>query len=100
MSTWGWKQNALVTVDLAQELSRRLGVPLQQVVIDGAGKSFEAVKSAATPPLIKSGDTGEAGDVGEAGALDLEAAAVADEAGEPPQLVIPDRLIVEGVERQ
>jgi polar amino acid transport system substrate-binding protein len=36
-----------VTVDLAQELARRLGVPLQQVVIDGAGKSFEAVKSAA-----------------------------------------------------
>jgi polar amino acid transport system substrate-binding protein len=36
-----------VTVDLAQELARRLGVPLQQVVIDGAGKSFEAVKAAA-----------------------------------------------------
>ena len=36
-----------VTVDLAQELAHRLGVPLQQVVIDGAGKSFEAVKAAA-----------------------------------------------------
>jgi polar amino acid transport system substrate-binding protein len=36
-----------VTIDLAQELSKRLGVPLEQVVIDGAGKSFEAVKSAA-----------------------------------------------------
>jgi polar amino acid transport system substrate-binding protein len=35
-----------VTVDLANELAKRLGVPLQQVVIDGAGKSFEAVKSA------------------------------------------------------
>src|SRR5262245_25942449 len=35
-----------VTVDLAQELSKRLGVPLEQVVIDGAGKSFDAVKSA------------------------------------------------------
>ncbi len=36
-----------VTVDLANELARRLGVPLRQVVIDGAGKSFDAVKSAA-----------------------------------------------------
>jgi hypothetical protein len=62
----------------------------------------EAVKAAASPPLVKGGDTGEAGDAGfagEAGALDLETAAVADEAGEPPALVIPDRLIVEGVER-
>jgi polar amino acid transport system substrate-binding protein len=36
-----------VTIDLAQELAKRLGVPLEQVVIDGAGKSFETVKSAA-----------------------------------------------------
>ncbi|MBX9778131.1 MAG: transporter substrate-binding domain-containing protein [Xanthobacteraceae bacterium] len=36
-----------VTVDLARELSTRLGVPLELVVIDGAGKSFDAVKSAA-----------------------------------------------------
>jgi polar amino acid transport system substrate-binding protein len=36
-----------ITVDLAHELARRLGVSLRQVVIDGAGKSFEAVKSAA-----------------------------------------------------
>lgn len=36
-----------VTVDLAQELAKRLGVRLQQVVIDGAGKSFDAVKTAA-----------------------------------------------------
>ena len=36
-----------VTVDLARELERRLGVPLELVVIDGAGKSFEAVKTAA-----------------------------------------------------
>ena len=36
-----------VTVDLAQELAKRLGVPLQQLVIDGAGKSFEVVKAAA-----------------------------------------------------
>jgi polar amino acid transport system substrate-binding protein len=36
-----------ITIDLAQELSKRLGVPLQQVVIDGAGKSFDAVKTAA-----------------------------------------------------
>jgi polar amino acid transport system substrate-binding protein len=36
-----------VTVDLATELARRLGVPLERTIIDGAGKSFEAVKSAA-----------------------------------------------------
>ena len=36
-----------VTMDLARELARRLGVPLAPVVIDGAGKSFEAVKAAA-----------------------------------------------------
>jgi polar amino acid transport system substrate-binding protein len=35
-----------VTVDLARELERRLGVRLEQVLIDSAGKSFEAVKSA------------------------------------------------------
>jgi len=35
-----------VTVDLARELARRLGVALEPVVIDGAGKSFEAVKAA------------------------------------------------------
>ena len=35
-----------VTVDLARELAKRLGVPLETVVIDGAGKSFEAVKAA------------------------------------------------------
>jgi polar amino acid transport system substrate-binding protein len=36
-----------ITVELAQELARRLGVPLQKVVIDGAGKSFDTVKAAA-----------------------------------------------------
>src|SRR5262249_11894787 len=36
-----------VTVDLARELARRLGVTLKPVVIDGAAKSFEAVKAAA-----------------------------------------------------
>jgi polar amino acid transport system substrate-binding protein len=36
-----------VTVDLVREIERRLGVRTEQVVIDGAGKSFEAVKSAA-----------------------------------------------------
>ncbi len=35
-----------VTMELARELARRLGVPLAPVVIDGAGKSFEAVKAA------------------------------------------------------
>jgi len=36
-----------VTIDLARELARRLGVTLEPVVIDGAAKSFEAVKAAA-----------------------------------------------------
>jgi len=35
-----------VTVDLARALAKRLGIPLEPVVIDGAGKSFEAVKAA------------------------------------------------------
>ena len=35
-----------VTIDLVRELEKRLGVRAEQVVIDGAGKSFEAVKSA------------------------------------------------------
>ena len=35
-----------VTVDLARELAKRLGVALEPFVIDGAGKSFEAVKAA------------------------------------------------------
>jgi polar amino acid transport system substrate-binding protein len=35
-----------VTVDLARELAKRLGVTLETVVIDGAGKSFEAVRAA------------------------------------------------------
>ena len=35
-----------VTVDLARELAKRLGLKLEPVVIDGAGKSFEAVKAA------------------------------------------------------
>ena len=36
-----------VTIDLVRELEKRLAVPTEQVVIDGAGKSFEAVKSGA-----------------------------------------------------
>src|SRR5262245_17686956 len=35
-----------VTVDLARALAGRLGVELETVVIDSAGKSFEAVKAA------------------------------------------------------
>lgn len=35
-----------VTVDLVRELARRLGVDVELVTIDGAGKSFETVKSA------------------------------------------------------
>jgi len=34
-----------VTIDLARELAKRLGVALEPVVIDGAGKSFETVKA-------------------------------------------------------
>jgi polar amino acid transport system substrate-binding protein len=34
-----------VTMDLARELARRLGVPLDPTVIDGAGKSFETVRA-------------------------------------------------------
>jgi polar amino acid transport system substrate-binding protein len=34
-----------VTVDLATELAKRLGVPLELVPFDGAGKVFEALKS-------------------------------------------------------
>jgi polar amino acid transport system substrate-binding protein len=36
-----------ITIEIAAELAKRLRVPLQQVVIDGAGKSFDAVKTAA-----------------------------------------------------
>jgi polar amino acid transport system substrate-binding protein len=36
-----------VTIDLLRELERRLVVPTEQVVVDGAAKSFEAVYSAA-----------------------------------------------------
>jgi polar amino acid transport system substrate-binding protein len=36
-----------VTMDLARELARRLGVTLEPIVIDGAGRSFEAVRAAA-----------------------------------------------------
>src|SRR5580704_13645629 len=34
-----------VTVDLARELARRLGVPAELNRFDGAGKSFEALKA-------------------------------------------------------
>jgi polar amino acid transport system substrate-binding protein len=37
-----------VTVDLARELARRLGVPVELVIFDAAGKAFEALKSGAT----------------------------------------------------
>lgn len=36
-----------VTVDVARELSRRLGVPVRFLVFDAAGKVFEALKSGA-----------------------------------------------------
>jgi polar amino acid transport system substrate-binding protein len=34
-----------VTVDLARELAKRLGVPVELVIFDGAGKAFDALKS-------------------------------------------------------
>ena len=36
-----------ITVDLANELARRLGVPIELVTFDAAGKVFEALKSGA-----------------------------------------------------
>jgi polar amino acid transport system substrate-binding protein len=36
-----------VTVDLARELSRRLGVPLEMITFDAAGKVFNALKEGA-----------------------------------------------------
>ena len=37
-----------VTVELARELAKRLGVPVDLVIFDGAGKAFDALKSGAT----------------------------------------------------
>ena len=34
-----------VTVELARELAKRLGVPVDLVIFDGAGKAFDALKS-------------------------------------------------------
>ena len=34
-----------ITVELARELARRLGVPVELVTFDGAGKAFDALKS-------------------------------------------------------
>src|SRR5882757_6402759 len=33
-----------ITVDLARELAKRLGVPVELVIFDGAGKAFDALK--------------------------------------------------------
>jgi polar amino acid transport system substrate-binding protein len=37
-----------ITVELARELGKRLGVPVELVIFDGAGKAFDALKSGAT----------------------------------------------------
>jgi len=37
-----------ITIDLARELGRRLGVPVELVIFDAAGKAFEALKSGKT----------------------------------------------------
>jgi polar amino acid transport system substrate-binding protein len=34
-----------VTVELARELAKRLGVPVDLVIFDGAGKAFDALKT-------------------------------------------------------
>ena len=34
-----------VTVDLARELAKRLGVPLEMTAFDAAGKTFEALRA-------------------------------------------------------
>ena len=34
-----------ITVDLARELAKRLGVPVELVIFDAAGKAFEALKA-------------------------------------------------------
>jgi polar amino acid transport system substrate-binding protein len=47
-----------VTMDLARELARRLGVALEPVVIDGAGKAFAAVKAS---PLKTNAEVDRAG---------------------------------------
>jgi len=41
-----------VSVDLARELGRRLGVPVELHCFDGAGKSFEAAKAGRTDVLF------------------------------------------------
>ena len=37
-----------ITVDLARELAKRLGVPVELVIFDAAGKAFEALKAGQT----------------------------------------------------
>jgi len=37
-----------ITIDLARELGRRLGVPVELVIFDAAGKAFEALKAGKT----------------------------------------------------
>jgi polar amino acid transport system substrate-binding protein len=37
-----------ITVDLARELAKRLGVAVELVIFDGAGKAFDALKSGVT----------------------------------------------------
>jgi polar amino acid transport system substrate-binding protein len=37
-----------ITVDLARELAKRLGVPVELVIFDAAGKAFEALKAGKT----------------------------------------------------
>ena len=51
-----------VSVDLARELARRLGVPAELVTYDAAGKVFDALKSEAWDVAFLAIDPARAGD--------------------------------------
>jgi polar amino acid transport system substrate-binding protein len=53
-----------VAVDLARELARQLGVPIEIVPFDSAGKMADAVKTGAWDVAFLAADPGRAGDIG------------------------------------
>lgn len=52
-----------VAVDLARELARRVGVPVELVGYESAGKMFEAVKAGAWDAAFLAVDPGRAGEI-------------------------------------